>query len=110
MVAALIPMLFGIVGLVVAYFIFQKVKAYPEGEDKVKAISDQIHLGAMVFMRTEYRILFCCFPNKLFRLLEIGGICVDLTGWLKGSFIPPNGLGGPWFRQVTTIPPPPGGR
>ncbi len=58
MAAALIPMLFGIVGLVVAYFIFQKVKAYPEGEDKVKAISDQIHLGAMVFMRTEYKILF----------------------------------------------------
>ena len=58
MTAALIPTLFGALGLVVAYFIFQKVKAYPEGEEKVKAISDQIHLGAMVFMRTEYRILF----------------------------------------------------
>jgi K(+)-stimulated pyrophosphate-energized sodium pump len=55
---ALIPTLFGVFGLVVAYFIFQKVKEYPEGEAKVKEIGDQIHLGAMVFMRTEYRILF----------------------------------------------------
>jgi K(+)-stimulated pyrophosphate-energized sodium pump len=55
---ALIPALFGALGLVVAYFIFQKVKEYPEGEIKVKEIGDQIHLGAMVFMRTEYRILF----------------------------------------------------
>jgi K(+)-stimulated pyrophosphate-energized sodium pump len=54
---ALIPALFGVIGLVVAYFIFQKVKEYPEGEAGVKDIGDQIHLGAMVFMRTEYRIL-----------------------------------------------------
>jgi len=54
---ALIPILFGIIGLVVAYFIFQKVKSYPEGNAAVKDIGDQIHLGAMVFMRTEYRIL-----------------------------------------------------
>jgi K(+)-stimulated pyrophosphate-energized sodium pump len=54
---ALIPALFGVIGLVVAYFIFQKVKEYPEGEAAVKDIGDQIHLGAMVFMRTEYRIL-----------------------------------------------------
>jgi K(+)-stimulated pyrophosphate-energized sodium pump len=55
--SALIPVLFGIIGLVVAYFIFQKVKSYPEGEAAVKDIGDQIHLGAMVFMRTEYKIL-----------------------------------------------------
>jgi len=55
---ALIPTLFGVFGLIVAWYIFQKVKAYPEGEAKVKDISDQIHLGAMVFMRTEYKILF----------------------------------------------------
>ena len=54
---ALIPVLFGIIGLVVAYFVFQKVKSYPEGSAEVKDIGDQIHLGAMVFMRTEYKIL-----------------------------------------------------
>jgi K(+)-stimulated pyrophosphate-energized sodium pump len=54
---ALIPTLFGTLGLVVAYFIFQKIKEYPEGNDKVREIGYQIHEGAMVFMRTEYRIL-----------------------------------------------------
>ena len=41
---ALIPTLFGVFGLVIAYFIYQKVKAYPEGEPAVKDIGDQIHL------------------------------------------------------------------
>jgi K(+)-stimulated pyrophosphate-energized sodium pump len=46
---------------VAAYFIYQAVKKYPAGEAKVAAISDAIHLGAMVFMRREYKMLgiFC---------------------------------------------------
>ncbi|HEX9585276.1 MAG TPA: sodium/proton-translocating pyrophosphatase, partial [Gammaproteobacteria bacterium] len=58
---ALIPIILGIGGLAVAWFIFQQVKAFPAGEDKVADIAEQIHLGAMVFMRREYRILlwFC---------------------------------------------------
>ena len=58
---ALVPTLFGILGLVVAYFVYQKVKEYPTGDAKVTQISDAIHLGAMVFMRREYTILswFC---------------------------------------------------
>ena len=58
---ALVPTLFGILGLVAAYFIYQKVKEYPAGDAKVTQISDQIHLGAMVFMRREYTMLaiFC---------------------------------------------------
>ena len=58
---ALIPMILGIVGLWVAWYIFQKVKAYPEGEPNVVKIADQIHLGAMVFMYREYKMLawFC---------------------------------------------------
>ncbi|MDX1512522.1 MAG: sodium/proton-translocating pyrophosphatase, partial [Gammaproteobacteria bacterium] len=55
---ALIPIILGIGGLAVAWFIFQQVKAYPEGDEKVAKIADQIHLGAMVFMRREYKILF----------------------------------------------------
>ncbi len=55
--SGLVPTLFGVVGLVVAYFIYQKVKEFPTGDAKIAAISDQIHLGAMVFMRREYRML-----------------------------------------------------
>ncbi|MGC1954384.1 MAG: sodium/proton-translocating pyrophosphatase, partial [Gammaproteobacteria bacterium] len=54
---ALLPIIFGVIGLVVAYFIYQAVKKYPAGEAKVAAISDAIHLGAMVFMRREYKML-----------------------------------------------------
>ncbi len=53
----LIPPLFGIIGLIVALVIYGLVKTYDEGDDKVKKIGDQIHLGAMVFMRREYSML-----------------------------------------------------
>ncbi len=54
---ALIPILFGIIGLKAAHLVYQKVMAYPKGESKVAAIGDAIHLGAMVFMRREYTML-----------------------------------------------------
>ena len=55
--SALIPTLFGVVGLVAAYYIYKKVKEYPEGEAVVAEIGEQIHLGAMVFMHREYKML-----------------------------------------------------
>ena len=55
--SALIPALFGVVGLVAAYYIYKKIKEYPEGEAAVVEIGEQIHLGAMVFMRREYKML-----------------------------------------------------
>ena len=56
--AALLPMVFGVIGLTVAYVIYQKIRAYPEGDAKVADIGAEIHLGAMVFMRREYTMLF----------------------------------------------------
>jgi len=53
----LIPPLFGIVGLLVAWGVYGLVTRYPEGEANVKKIGDAIHLGAMVFMRREYTML-----------------------------------------------------
>ena len=52
------PVAFGLVGLGMAWWIFQKVKEYPEGESNVVQIAEEIHLGAMVFMRREYKMLF----------------------------------------------------
>jgi K(+)-stimulated pyrophosphate-energized sodium pump len=65
---ALIPVIFGVIGLIVAYYIYQKVREFPEGEAKVAEIGEEIHLGAMVFMRREYRMLFW-FALVLFLLL-----------------------------------------
>ena len=53
-----IPPVFGVVGLLVALCIYFLVLQYDGGTDKVKKIADQIHLGAMVFMRREYTYLF----------------------------------------------------
>jgi len=55
--SGLIPLLFGIGGLVVAYKIYQMLVEYPEGEGELKSIGDSIHSGAMVFMQREYKML-----------------------------------------------------
>ena len=52
-----IPPLLGFVGLLVALGLYIIVNRFPEGDENVKKIGDQIHLGAMTFMRTEYLYL-----------------------------------------------------
>ena len=54
---SLIPPILGVVGLVAAVVIYFIVKGYDEGDGNLKRIADQIHLGAMVFMRREYTML-----------------------------------------------------
>ena len=57
----LIPICFGIFGLFCSYLVYLQVRGANEGSGKVKEIGDEIHLGAMVFMAAEYKILsiFC---------------------------------------------------
>jgi len=55
--AELIPPVLGVIGLVVAFIIYNIVKQYSPGEGKIVEIGDQIHLGAMVFMKREYSML-----------------------------------------------------
>jgi K(+)-stimulated pyrophosphate-energized sodium pump len=51
------PPLLGIGGLLVAFFIYHLLLRHNHGDGIVKHIGDQIHLGAMVFMRREYQLL-----------------------------------------------------
>lgn len=53
----LIPPLLGLGGLVVAFIIFQLIVRYNAGEGQVAKIAEEIHLGAMVFMAREYKML-----------------------------------------------------
>ncbi len=53
----ILPPLFGVAGLVVAFFIYIIMTRYPAGEGQIKKIADQIHRGAMVFMHREYKML-----------------------------------------------------
>ncbi|MGB0765280.1 MAG: sodium-translocating pyrophosphatase, partial [Luminiphilus sp.] len=47
----------GFAGLLVAFVIYHVMSRHDFGADNVKRISDQIHLGAMVFMHREYKML-----------------------------------------------------
>ena len=53
----LIPPFLGLVGMFAALIVYRLVMKYPDGQDKVKKIGDQIHNGALAFMKTEYKYL-----------------------------------------------------
>ncbi len=53
----ILPPILGVAGLAIAFFIYHVMSRHNHGEDKVKDISDQIHVGAMVFMHREYKML-----------------------------------------------------
>ena len=53
----LLPPVLGVVGMLTALVVYMLVMKYPDGQDKVKKIGDQIHNGALAFMKTEYKYL-----------------------------------------------------
>ena len=53
----LLPLIIGCFGLYAAKYVYSLVMKYPEGEGVVAKIAEQIHLGAMVFMKREYNML-----------------------------------------------------
>jgi K(+)-stimulated pyrophosphate-energized sodium pump len=69
-VSMLLPPLIGVLGLFAAWYVYGQVKKHPEGEGKVVEIGNQIHLGAMVFMKREYKML-AIFAAVLLVLLYI---------------------------------------
>ena len=89
----ILPPLFGIFGLAVAFILYLLVMRYDGGTEKVKKIGDQIHLGAMVFMRREYTYL-AMFVAVLIVLsylflglntalaVTAGALSSSLAGWL----------------------------
>jgi K(+)-stimulated pyrophosphate-energized sodium pump len=52
-----IPPLLGLAGLTVAFIIYHIMTRHNHGDGTVKAVGDKIHLGAMVFMHREYKML-----------------------------------------------------
>jgi K(+)-stimulated pyrophosphate-energized sodium pump len=49
--------LLGLFGLGAAFFVYRVVRARPTGNATMTDLSEQIHLGAMAFLRAEYTIL-----------------------------------------------------
>jgi len=94
----LIPPLLGIVGLVVATIIYFIVKSYDEGSEALQKIANQIHIGAMVFMRREYSML------AIFASVILAVIYFSPLGWMTAvAFIAgalSSALAG-WFGMFT---------
>jgi len=47
----------GVLGLLIVVIIYQWIKKQPGGSGAVKKIGEQIHIGAIVFMKREYQML-----------------------------------------------------
>ncbi len=93
MINNLLPIVLGVLGLLSAWVVYIKVKSSPEGSGKVKEIGDEIHLGAMVFMASEYKRLavFClvCILGLYFSLgwetaisFFVGAMCSGVAGFI----------------------------
>ena len=93
MLNEVLPIILGLLGLVSAYIVYLNVQKNSEGSGKVKEIGDQIHLGAMVFMASEYKRLavFCliCIVALYFSLgietagsFLLGAICSGVAGYI----------------------------
>tara|TARA_R110002049_G_scaffold252264_2_gene427414 strand:- start:140526 stop:142529 length:2004 start_codon:yes stop_codon:yes gene_type:complete len=53
-----LPVALGVFGLISAFVIYRIVLSSSPGEGRVREIANEIHIGAMTFMRREYSILF----------------------------------------------------
>lgn len=60
----------GVIGLLMALVIYKMVLKKDAGNDKMKEIAEQIHIGAMVFLRREYQIIFL-FMVVVFIVLSV---------------------------------------
>ena len=55
--ANLVPPALGVLGLLIVVVIYQWIKKQPGGSGAVQKIGQQIHIGAIVFMKREYKML-----------------------------------------------------
>ena len=91
--SAVLPISLGILGLVAAFMVYARILQTPAGEGRIKEISDEIHLGAMVFMASEYKRLaiFCliCIAALYWGLgadtaisFTLGALCSGVAGYI----------------------------
>ena len=88
-----LPPLMGVIGLVVAFILYGMVMKYDEGTDAIKKIGDQIHEGAMVFMKREYKILvlfliaqivvtLLALGTSVALAVLVGAVSSSIAGWV----------------------------
>ena len=83
----------GVIGLLAAGILYQIVLKASSGTNKMKAIGDEIHTGAMTFLKAEYSILMIfvlvvaillSFKFNFYTALAFisGAVASGLAGWL----------------------------
>lgn len=88
-----LPPLLGIAGLVFAMIIYGLIKKYPVTNEAIAKIADAIHLGAMVFMHREYKMLamfaavvtvavYFSLGEKTTIAFLVGASCSALAGYI----------------------------
>ena len=83
---SLIPPVMGIIGLIVAFIIFQVMSRYPVMEGKPAQIAKLIQQGAMAFMRREM-IMIGASVGVLFIALAFSGLGIQTAvSFLVGAF------------------------
>jgi len=81
-----VPILLGALGLVIAFIIYGVIAKQKVNDQKVASIGQQIHIGAMAFMRREYTILIG-FLIVLAILIGISDLGVNtMIAFILGAF------------------------
>ncbi len=89
----LYALIIGIVGLVATFLTFAGIRQKPAGSEVMKDLAEQIHIGAMAFLKAEYRILLpfilvvagllaWAVDPKTGVAYVFGGLCSILAGWI----------------------------
>jgi K(+)-stimulated pyrophosphate-energized sodium pump len=89
----LLPPILGVIGMIAALVVYLLVMQYPDGDNKVKKIGDQIHKGALTFMKTEYKyllifiavlVLLVWFALGMHSAIAVitGAACSSLAGFI----------------------------
>jgi len=75
----------GILGLIIAYFIYLYVKKQPNGSPLMQELEGMIHSGAMAFLKKEYSVLVI-FIAVVFLLLGWGVAWKTSIAFVTGAF------------------------
>ena len=86
-------LLIGLLGLVATLLTFFSIKRQPDGNQEMKDIAEQIHIGALAFLKAEYIVLlpFLIIVSGLLAwaigpktgiAYAFGGLCSVASGWI----------------------------
>ena len=85
--------LIGVLGLLLALYIYKRILSYSAGTDQMKGIAQEIELGAMAFLKSEYSkllifvllvavLLFFGFNWQTSLSFILGAFCSGLAGFI----------------------------